>query len=230
MRNNNWFRAEIQETGPVKLWLYGEIVGSDGEKWGYDDVCPSDVAKALEQANGRDLDIYINSPGGDVFAGLAICARLSQYPGKKTAHVDGVAASIASVIPMVCDEVFIPENAYLMVHKAWCIARGNADDLRKTVEMLDKADGSIRNFYLQKLNPDKEEELSNRIEAESWMDGKETVGFFPSFQLESPVKLAACADLKEVCGRQGWKVPEGYAEPTEDAELLKESLLLEMEL
>lgn len=230
MHDTKWFRAEMTDSGPVKFWFYGEIVGSDCEKWGYDDVCPSDVVKALEQAGGRDLELYINSPGGDVFAGLAICARLSQYQGKKTAHIDGVAASIASIIPMVCDTVYIPENAYLMVHKAWCFTYGNADELRKTVELLEKADNTIRNFYLQKLDPEKEEELIRRIEAESWMDGKETVEFFPTFQLEEPVKLAACADLQKVCGKCGWKMPEGYAEKPEDLEKLKESLLLEMEI
>ena len=117
----------------AELIIFGEITSS---RWANSDVIPSDVNNLLNEIGENDaLDIYINSPGGSVFAGIAIYNMLARHKGYKRVFVEGYAASIASVIAMVGDEIIVPENAYLMIHKAWGFAIGNADDLREQADL-----------------------------------------------------------------------------------------------
>jgi ATP-dependent protease ClpP protease subunit len=125
-------KIEVKNQGDrIKLIIYGEIVSKELDKWIDEDVAPKDIQDLLYQIGDKDLDIYINSVGGSVFAGMAIYNMLKRHKGYKTVYVDGVAASIASVIAMVGDKIYIPKNSFLMVHKAWCVATGNSDDLIK---------------------------------------------------------------------------------------------------
>ncbi len=98
----------------VELYIYGEIVS---DKWYDDDVTANDFKDALNEHKGKDLEIYINSPGGSVWEAQAIVSMLQRHTGTKTAYIDGLAASAASFIAMSCDKVIMPENAYLMIHK-----------------------------------------------------------------------------------------------------------------
>ena len=101
----------------AELMLYGEI--SDTSWWG-DEVTPKAFKSELDALGDvEQIDIYINSGGGDVFAGEAIYNMLRRHNAKKVVHVDGLAASIASIIAMVGDEIVMPENAMLMIHEAW---------------------------------------------------------------------------------------------------------------
>ena len=92
------------------LYIHGDIV-DDGWKWFDSDITPADVRDQLDTLKGKELNVYINSGGGDVFAGTAIHNMLKRHEGKTVGHVDGVAASIASVILMACDEIVVPANA-----------------------------------------------------------------------------------------------------------------------
>ena len=133
-KKQNSFNCYIrnQTDDSADIYFYGDIVGNDGDKWwGNDDKCPSDVATLLKECeNVSQLNIYVNSNGGDVFAGNAIYNMLKRHKAHKTVYVDGLAASIASVIVMAGDEIIMPANSYLMIHKAWTYAMGNANDLR----------------------------------------------------------------------------------------------------
>ena len=100
---------------------------------------PQQFANELKEiGNVRQINLHIHSPGGDVFDGIAIYNLLKNHPANKTVYIDGLAASMASVIAMAGDEVIMPENAMLMIHKPWGIQGGDAEELRKYADLLDK--------------------------------------------------------------------------------------------
>lgn len=161
------------------LYFYGEIVGGCGEKWSDEDACPSDVANLLKTVDGKDLNIYLNSPGGNVFAGIAIYNMLRRHKGKKTCYVDGLAASIASVILMAGDEIIMPQNSMIMIHKPSCLMCGNADDMRKMAADLDRAQEAIEGIYKTKLHENVTiEEIKNLMDAETWFTASEAQEIF----------------------------------------------------
>lgn len=123
----------------AELHFYGEIVCDEWEKWSDLDTCPEDVLNYLSKIeNSKELDIYINSGGGSVFAGLGIYNILKRHKGRKTVYVDGLAGSIASIIAMVGDEIIVPSNSFLMIHKPLCGVCGNANDMREMADTLDR--------------------------------------------------------------------------------------------
>ena len=140
----------------ASLYIYGDIV-DDGWKWFESDITPQDVCEQLDQLKGKELHIYINSGGGDVFAGTAIHNMIDRHDRKTVGHVDGVAASIASVILMACDEIVIPANAYVMIHRPMCNAFGNIDDLMKSCEVLETIEEGIISTYSRHSDMTKEE-------------------------------------------------------------------------
>ena len=109
-----------EEQSRCSLYFYGDIVSATWESmWFEEDRCPQDIADFLNQLDGyEDIDIYFNSGGGDVFAGLAIYNQLKRYSGHKVGYVDGMAASIASVIMFACDELHFATGAQAMIHKS----------------------------------------------------------------------------------------------------------------
>ena len=165
----------ITET-TADLIIYGEITSS--EWWG-DEVTPTQMKDLLDSAGGKDLKIYINSPGGDVFAGVAIYNMIKRYSGKKDVYIDGLAASAASIIAMAGDTINIPKNAYLMIHNAWTWICGNAKDLLKEAENLERIDKSIVETYVTKANNDTTAEtFETLMNNETWLNGSEAEQYF----------------------------------------------------
>ena len=113
------------------LYFYGDIVSDWWGAWTDADQYPEAIRDFLKEQDGKALNIYINSGGGSVFAGLAIYNMLLRHKGFKTVYVDGMAASIASVIALAGDRVIIPKNAFIMIHKPWSWCDGNATDSAK---------------------------------------------------------------------------------------------------
>src|SRR5690625_6892672 len=135
------------------LYIYGEIVDNTGWKWDEYDVMPNDVREVLEGLEGLDtLNIYINSAGGSVFSGLAIYHMLKRNNAKKIVHIDGVAASIASVIALAGDEVLMPSNAFMMIHKPWTMAFGNADRSEEHTSELQSRGHLVCRLLLENKN------------------------------------------------------------------------------
>jgi len=168
--------------------LYGDISSST---WWGDEVTPSAFAQDLKGLGDISvLNIYINSGGGDVFAGLAIYSMLKRHPAQKNVYIDGLAASIASVIAMAGDTVYMPKNAMLMIHKAWTMAIGNANDLRKLADDMDKIDQSILTTYQDKtgLEPEK---ITEMVNAETWLTAEETVTLGFADVIEESKQIAA---------------------------------------
>lgn len=131
------------------------------------------IKERLDGMSG-DVTVRINSGGGDVFHGFAIYNLLKQYAGKVIMKIDGLAASSASVIAMAGDEIHMGEASMLMIHNPWTIALGDADEMIKTSELLDKIKGSIVGVYA--ANTDIENgELSEMMDKETWMTAEEAI-------------------------------------------------------
>lgn len=149
---NKFLKIKNQSEQSADVYFYGDIVSSEWGKWEDTDTCPEDVRDFLTQVEGvKNLNIYVNSGGGSVFAGLAIYNMLKRNSAFKTVHVDGLAGSIASVIAMAGDKIVIPSNAFLMIHKPWSGIVGNSDDMRKTADDLEQIEQGILNVYAENL-------------------------------------------------------------------------------
>lgn len=160
-------RHEVQNKGEVsEIVLYDEI-GAFG-------VNASMFRDMLKDAKGQTIELSINSPGGDVFDGIAIYNELKEHKGKVSVRVMGLAASAASIVAMAGDEVIIGEGAHLMIHKAWTMALGDAMELRKTADMLEGIDGSLVGIYHNRtgIKPDK---LASMLEEETWLTADEAI-------------------------------------------------------
>ena len=155
-----------------------DIVDNDTGKFydwiGWDAVYPGKVSNLLDGAD--EVEVNINSNGGDVFAASEIYTLLSQHSGMVTVNIQGLAASAASVIAMAGDVVHISPTAQIMIHKAWTIADGNADDMAHTSEFLEGIDDSIMNAYVAKTGLDKSE-LSNMMAKETWLTANQAVDY-----------------------------------------------------
>lgn len=164
----------------AELHFYGEIVCDEWEKWSDLDTCPEDVLNYLSKIeNSKELDIYINSGGGSVFAGLGIYNILKRHKGRKTVYVDGLAGSIASIIAMVGDEIIVPSNSFLMIHKPLCGVCGNANDMREMADTLDRIEEGLINTYKTKLKDNVNiETIKAMVNAETWLTGEEASKYF----------------------------------------------------
>lgn len=178
--------------GVKEILFYGDIVSSEWDKWSPEDTAPMNVKQLADEIGDSDVNIRINSNGGDVFAGFAICNILKGLKGRKTVYIDGLAASIASVIAMAGDIIIMPENSFLMIHKPWSGTIGNADDLRKLADTLDSIERGITATYMSKAAEGvTEDKLSELINAETWLSAKEAAEIFGSVEVEAPVIAAA---------------------------------------
>lgn len=149
IENTGFMEFRNVSNNAADLYIYGDIVSSTWEAWCDEDTCPQDISDFMNQIEpGAELTVYINSGGGDVFAGIAIHSILSRHTGHKTGIVDGMAASIASVILMACDSIVMSSGAQIMIHKPLSWAYGNADDFQRLISELDKCQKSITDIYM----------------------------------------------------------------------------------
>lgn len=130
------------------------------------------ITKALAQADGRDVTLHINSPGGDVFESLAMASSIAAYKGKVTALVEGLAASAATRLALAASEVQIVEGSLFMIHNSWTMAWGNKSELRDTADLLDKIDTGIVGDYTRKTGST-EEQVRAWMDAETWFTASE---------------------------------------------------------
>lgn len=185
-----------QTDSSADLFFYGDIVSETWQsEWYEDDMAPGDVKKFLDQLDGTEnINIHINSGGGSVFGGIAIYNMLRRNNAHKTVYVDGLAASIASVIMMAGDEIVMPKNATVMIHKpsaGYFFTTKNADDLRKDAESLDTCQEAIMQTYMTKAKVDKEE-IEQKVNDETWLTGEEAAELF-DIKVEEANDAVACA-------------------------------------
>ena len=180
------------------LYFYGDIVSDSWGAWQEEDQYPEAIRDFLKGQEGKDLNIFINSGGGSVFAGIAIYNMLKRHNGKKTVHVDGLAASIASVIALAGDEIIMPNNSYLMIHKPSNIVWGNATDMRKMADDLDTIQIGIENVYKSKLKEGIDIEIIRGLmDKETWLPASEAEKYF-NITLVEENKAVAKLDMKSL--------------------------------
>jgi ATP-dependent Clp protease protease subunit len=169
------------------LNIYGPI--SSYKYWG-DEVTARDFKKELDAAgNVKTLEIYVNSPGGDLYVGQAIYNMLKRHSAHKVVYIDGIAASIASVIAMAGDEIVMPMNTMKMIHNASTVAYGNKHDMRQVADTLKKR----RNpeSRLQRENRLTDEEINKLLDAETWLTAEEALAKGFATRLEAEKAIAA---------------------------------------
>lgn len=176
------------------LYFYGDIVSNWRGAWDDTDQYPEAIRDFLKGQEGKDLNIYINSGGGSVFAGMAIYNMLKRHKGHKTVYVDGLAASIASIIALAGDKIIIPSNAFLMIHKPWSWGMGNSNDFRKMADDLDAIQKGIMNVYEDNLVDGVEmAEIEKMVDEETWLNGNEASKYFSKIEVSEENNAAACA-------------------------------------
>ena len=163
----NWIR---DDTGERVLRLEGPI---DSESFWGDEITPQMFRDELEAEEG-DLTVWINSPGGNVFAAAEIYTMLQEYKGAVTVKIASIAASAASVIAMAGKRVLMSPTALLMIHDPSTIAMGNAKDMEKAIETLNEVKESIINAYAAKSGM-RRSKIAELMSNETWMNAKKAV-------------------------------------------------------
>ena len=176
----------------AEIFIYDAIVSDEAEAEWFGGVAPQSFVKALREIKADTIHLRINSPGGSVFAARAIEQALREHKAKVVAHIDGLAASAATFIAMAADEVVMAPGALFMIHKAWTIAFGNADDLRGEATLLEKIDGTLADTYASRTGKSAAEMLE-LMAAETWFTAQEAVdaGFATRIADEAPNARAA---------------------------------------
>ncbi|MES2959793.1 MAG: head maturation protease, ClpP-related [Pseudomonadota bacterium] len=164
----------VDGTDEAEVYLYDAIVSDEIEAEWWGGVAAAPFVKALRGITASTIHLRVNSPGGSVFAARAIEQALREHKARVVAHVDGLAASAASFIIMGADEIVMAKGAMVMIHKGWTFAMGNADELRRTVDLLDKLDGTLVDTYADRTKQ-APEQIAEWMAAETWFTATEAV-------------------------------------------------------
>ena len=165
---NDWFRIENRATDEsvADVYIYDEI--------GYFGVTAADFVGAILDIDAETIALHLNTPGGDVFDGIAIYNALRQHPANIEVTVDALAASAGSFIAMAGDKVVMTKNASLMIHDAHGLAIGNAVDMRELADLLDRQSDNIASIYAERAGGSIEEWRA-AMQAETWYSADEAV-------------------------------------------------------
>lgn len=165
-------RAEAPEDEPERTIGIYDVIGYD--YWTGEGVTSRRIAAALRQLGPGDVTVHVNSPGGDMFEGLAIYNMLREHKGQVTVKVLGLAASAASVIAMAGDVVQVPRAGFLMIHNAWVVAAGNRNDFAEISSWLEPFDAAMADIYAARTGGDAKA-MAKLMDAESWIGGSSAV-------------------------------------------------------
>jgi ATP-dependent Clp protease protease subunit len=172
-----WNFAVNQQTEDVELRITGDIVMED-DFWswlfGGESTTPKGFRKELEKHKGKDITVWINSTGGDVYAASSIYTSLKEHKGKVAVKIDGYACSAASVIAMAGDEILMSPTSIMMIHNPWGAFQGEASDMRHAANVLDEVKDTILNAYSLKTKKPRNK-ISKMMDDETWMGAKTAV-------------------------------------------------------
>ena len=181
------FTIKMKAGKEAEICLYDVI-----DQWG--GISAKDFRRELAAAGDVDvIHCRINSPGGSVWDGLAIHNTLKAHKAKVIVHVDGVAASMASIVAMAGDEIEMPANAFLMLHNPSDIAAGDAEEIRKTANLLDQVKDQLAGIYAGRCGKSVDE-IGKLMDAETWLDGKTAVEMGLATKCLEPLATAASID------------------------------------
>ena len=162
------------DAGETTIYIYDAIVSDEDTAYWWGGVAAETLVPMIREIKGGTVHLRINSPGGDVFAAQTICQAIRDTGAKVIAHIDGYAASAATVIATAADEVEIADGGFYMIHNAWTWAMGNANDLTATATLLSKIDGSLAAQYAKKSGM-AVDEVRAAMDAETWYTAEEAV-------------------------------------------------------
>lgn len=230
--NKFWEIKNATEENTGEIYIYGEIVSY---KWYEEDTTAKSFKEDLDALGDVDvLNVYINSPGGSVFQGQAIVSILKRCKATINIHIDGVAASIASVIAMAGHTIRMPSNSMMMIHNPWTWTYGNANELRKQADDLDKIRESMISMYLDKAGDKLDRDiLVDLLDKETWLTAQECYNYGLCDVVEEEKEIAASINMdmlskykntpKELLGRKTEKPKEVINSNIKDEEI--ESLI-----
>jgi ATP-dependent Clp endopeptidase proteolytic subunit ClpP len=195
-----WYEI-VNKVDRAEIWIY-EQIGEDF--WTGGGVTAKGFQKELAAVKASQIDLHINSPGGEVFDGITIYNLIKQHPANVTTYIDGLAASIASVIALAGDSVIMAENALFMIHNPWGMAIGSADEMRKKADTLDKVGGSLVATYTAKTGKE-DIEITELMNAETWMNADEALELGFIDEIGEQMDMAACAKFVPAMVRAQFK-------------------------
>ena len=183
-----WYKIKNKSSEVADVYLFNDI-GTFG-------ITAQNFIDEIKEYEDTELNIHINSLGGEVFEGMAIYSIIQRRKAKTTVYIEGIAASIASVIALAADEVIMSENSLLMIHNAWGGTQGEAKDMRKQAEILEKITNEIAEVYVKKTKIPYNE-IVEMMDEETWLTAEEAValGFVDS--ISEPIKVAAKYDVSK---------------------------------
>ena len=189
----NRYYQLVRNEDVSELYIFGDIVD---EAWSESDVSASSLCQEIKALDTNHIKVYINSYGGSVASGLGIYNQLKSHKAKVTTYCQGFGCSIASVIFMAGDERIMSNASLLMIHNAWCLAQGNAKDLRKQADDLDKITQASINAYMEHINIS-EEELVELLDNESWLTADECLAMGFATEVVREQVATASQSVKE---------------------------------
>ena len=186
--NENWYNINSKASKVVDVYIFDEI--------GMGGVNAQGFIEEIKSFKDSPMNLHINCVGGDVFDGMAIYNVIKKRTAKTTVYIEGIAASMGSVIALAADSVVMAENSLFMIHNAWGGAMGEAKEMKKTAKLLDKISGEIADIYVKKtkLPYDKVKEM---MDEETWLNAEEALelGFIDS--ISDAIKVAAKYDVSK---------------------------------
>lgn len=206
----------------AQIDIYGDIV-SENYRWYEDETSAVSFRNALSELGDiEELQIHINSGGGDVFEAVAIFNMIKRHKAIVHVHIDGLAASAASVIAMAADKLYMPENSMLMIHNAWSVFMGNHHELRDYANQLEKINNTtVKQSYLDK-NPELDiEVLSQLMDKETWLSANEAFEMGLVDEVISAVPVAASITKDQMSRYEN--APSNLQDSIEDPATISES-------
>jgi ATP-dependent Clp endopeptidase proteolytic subunit ClpP len=186
--NEKWYNIQNKAGETADIYIFDEI-GTYG-------VTAQDFISEIKGLKDMPINLRINSLGGDVFDGMAMYNVIKRREAKTTVYIEGIAASIATIIALGADEVIMAENSLFMIHNAWGGTSGEAKDMRKTAETLDKITSELTDIYVKKTGLSYDT-LADMMDEESWLNADEAfaLGFIDT--ISDSIKVAAKYDVSK---------------------------------
>ena len=186
--NKKWYNIKKKAGETADIYIFDEI-GTYG-------VTAQDFISEIKGLKNTPINLRINSLGGDVFDGMAMYNVIKRREAKTTVYIEGIAASIATIIALGADEVIMAENSLFMIHNAWGGTAGEAKDMRKTAETLDKITSELTSIYVKKTGLSYEA-IADMMNEETWLNATEAfeLGFIDT--ISDSIKVAAKYDVSK---------------------------------
>lgn len=186
-----WYKVRAEAGETAEMLIYDEI----GAGWFGGGVSAENFVSDVKDLNlhaGDTLRLRINSPGGDLFDGNTIYNYLRAQPFKVSVHIDGLAASAASIVAMAGDTINMPENSFLMIHNPWMFVAGDSKVMRKTADDLDNLrEGAVSTYMTRVEDNLSRDEVITMLDEETWLGASDAVSYGFADVIEEPVKAAA---------------------------------------